>query len=57
MTSSLKLKISAAGAGESAQFDPPLLPEIQACAATAIYKIKIEESAGGSVTIPIDFTY
>lgn len=57
VTSSLKLKISAAGAVETAQFDPPLLPEIQACAATAIYKIKIEESAGGSVTIPIDFTY
>jgi len=57
VTTSLKLKIAAGGDVETAQFDPPLLPEIQACAAATIYKMKIEESAGGSVTIPIDFTY
>lgn len=57
VTSSLKLKIAAGGDVETAQFDPPLLPEIQTCAAAAIYKAKLEESAGGSVTIPIDFTY
>lgn len=57
VTSSLKLKITAGGDVETAQFDPPLLPEIQTCAAAAIYKAKIEESSGGSVTIPIDFTY
>ena len=57
VTSSLRLKIAAGGDVETAQFDPPLLPEIQTCAAAAIYKAKIEESAGGSVTIPIDFTY
>lgn len=57
VTSSLKLKIAAGGEVETAQFDPPLLPEIQTCASAAIYKAKVEESAGGTVTIPIDFTY
>lgn len=57
VTSSLKLKISAGGEVETAQFDPPLLPEIQTCAATEIYKAKIVESAGGIVTVPIEFSY
>jgi hypothetical protein len=57
VTSSLKLKITSSGDVETAQFDPPLLPEIQTCAAATIYKAKIDESAGAMVTIPIDFTY
>ena len=57
VSSSLKLKIAAGGGVETAQFDPPLLPEIQTCAATAIYKATLEEAAGGTVTIPIDFSY
>ena len=57
VTSSLKLKIAAGGSVETARFDPPLLPEIQTCASAAIYKAQIEDSAGSSVTIPIDFTY
>ena len=57
VSSSLKLKIAGGGDVETAQFDPPLLPEIQTCAATAIYKAKLEDSAGGTVTIPIDFSY
>lgn len=57
VTSSLKLRIAAGGGVETAQFDPPLLPEIQACAATEIYKQRLEDSAGGTVTIPIDFSY
>ncbi len=58
VTSSLKLKIAKGGDVETAQFDPPLLPEIQTCAATAIYKAKLEDAAGGTmVTIPIDFSY
>lgn len=57
VTSTLKLKIAAGGSVETARFDPPLLPEIQTCAAAAIYKAQIEDSAGASVTIPIDFTY
>ena len=57
VTSSLKLRIGARGDVESAQFDPPLLPEIQTCAATAIYKAKLEDAAGGTVAIPINFSY
>jgi hypothetical protein len=56
VTSSLRLKVAKGGEVETAQFDPPLLPEIQACAATAIYKAKLE-AGGGNVTIPIDFAY
>ena len=57
VSSSLKLTIARGGEVETAQFDPPLLPDIQACAATAIYKATLEDAAGGTVTIPIDFSY
>jgi hypothetical protein len=57
VTSSLTLHIASGGDVETAQFDPPLLPEIQSCAATAIYKATLSESAGTSVVIPIDFSY
>jgi ferric-dicitrate binding protein FerR (iron transport regulator) len=55
VTSNLRLRVSASGVVESAQFSPPLLPEIQTCAAQAIYKTKLEET--GAVTIPIEFSY
>jgi ferric-dicitrate binding protein FerR (iron transport regulator) len=55
VTSSLKLQVGAGGVVESAQFVPPLLPEIQSCAAPAIYRAKLEEP--GLVTIPIEFSY
>lgn len=57
VTSSLELKIRPDGDVETARFDPPLLPEIQTCAATEIYKARLAESAGGSVAIPIEFSY
>lgn len=58
VSSSLKLKMAAGGTVETATFDPPLLPEIQTCAAVAIYKTKLEDGASGTVvTIPIDFSY
>ncbi len=57
VSSSLKLKIAGGGEVETAQFDPPLLPEIQTCAANAIYKAKLDDSAGATVTVPIDFSY
>lgn len=57
VSSSLHLKVAAGGQIESARFDPPLLPEVQACAAAAIYKVTMAPSAGTSVTIPIEFTY
>ena len=55
VNSSLRLRVSAAGVVESAQFSPPLLPDIQSCAAQAIYKTKLDET--GLVTIPIEFSY
>lgn len=55
VTSSLHLKVRANGEIESAQFEPPLMPEIQSCAAASIYKLKLDES--GSVSIPIEFSY
>lgn len=55
VNSTLRLRVSAAGAVESAQFTPPLLPDIQSCAAQSIYKTKLDET--GLVTIPIEFSY
>jgi len=55
VTSNLRLRVSARGVVESAQFSPPLLPEVQSCAADAIYKTKLDET--GVVTIPIEFSY
>jgi ferric-dicitrate binding protein FerR (iron transport regulator) len=55
VTSTLKLQVGAGGVVESAQFFPPLQPEVQTCAAGAIYRAKLEEP--GVVTIPIDFSY
>lgn len=57
VSSSLELKVAGAGTVETARFVPPLLPEIQSCAAAAIYKAKLEDPAGTTVTIPIDFSY
>ena len=55
VSSTLRLRVSAAGAVESAQFTPPLSPGIQSCAAQAIYKTKLDQT--GLVTIPIEFSY
>lgn len=55
VSSTLHLAVSADGAVESARFAPPLSPEIQACAAQAIYKVKVDEP--GTVTIPLEFSY
>lgn len=62
VSSSLKLRIAPGGEVETAQFDPPLLPEIQSCAATAIYKANLADAASTNapdrtVVIPIDFSY
>ena len=63
ITSSLRLKVTQGGDVETAQFDPPLLPEIQTCAAPAIYKAKLETGTQGqseaqkTITIPIEFSY
>jgi hypothetical protein len=56
VTSNLRLRVSSTGVVESAQFTPPLLPEIQSCAAQAIYKTKLETETG-IVTIPLEYSY
>ncbi len=55
VSSNLRLRVSADGVVESAQFSPPLLPDVQSCAAQVIYKTKLDET--GVVTIPIEFSY
>lgn len=55
VTSALHLKVRPTGDVESAQFVPPLLPEIQSCAAGPIYKLRFAET--GSVTIPIAYEF
>jgi hypothetical protein len=55
VTSNLNLRVTPSGEVESAQFSPPLLPEIQTCAAQTIYRTKFEET--GFVTIPIEYSY
>jgi hypothetical protein len=56
VASTLKLKVSATGEVQTAQFDPPLLADVQACAAAAIYKTRWD-SETGLVTVPIEFSY
>ncbi len=53
--SALVLHVTANGAVENARFDPPLHPEIQACAAKTIYATRFEEAT--PITIPIEFSY
>ncbi len=55
VSSSLQLSVSAAGVIESAQFSPPLSPDVQACAAEVIYKVHLDET--GPITIPLEFSY
>ncbi len=51
VSSNLELRVSAEGLVEFARFDPPLRPEVQACAATSIYKTRFTHS--GTVSIPL----
>lgn len=56
VTSTLKLKVSANGEVQTAQFDPPLVQDVQSCAAAAIYKTRFDTETG-LVTVPIEFSY
>jgi hypothetical protein len=55
VASDLELQVDANGTATSAQFTPPLHPELQTCVANAIYKAKVEET--GTVSVPIHFSY
>jgi hypothetical protein len=56
VTSTLTLKLAASGEVQTAQFSPPLTPDVQACAAEAIYKTRFDNESG-LVTVPIEFSY
>ncbi len=55
ISSTLELSVAPDGGVTMATFKPPLAPDIQQCAAKAIYKQKLEET--GLVTVPIEFSY
>jgi hypothetical protein len=55
VSSELRLHTDGGGKITRAQFDPPLRPDIQSCAAEAIYKLTLEET--GTLTVPIQFSY
>ena len=58
ISSMLRLKVAGTGEIQSALFDPPLSPEIQSCAAAAIYKVKLRDlEEGGAISLPIEITY
>ena len=52
VSSTLELRVNADGNVEFARFDPPLVPEVQTCAATSIYKTRFKGE--GTVSIPIE---
>lgn len=56
VNSTLALTVGAAGEVTAARFDPPLAPEVQACAAAAIYKVKLVDEPDTNVSLPITYT-
>jgi ferric-dicitrate binding protein FerR (iron transport regulator) len=53
VSTTLYLDVGDDGAVRSARFDPPVLPEVNGCAAAAIYKTHFPHA--GAVAIPIEF--
>ena len=51
VSSRLELRVNPDGFVEFARFDPPLVPEVQTCASTSIYKTRFVRS--GTITIPL----
>jgi hypothetical protein len=51
--STLYLQVGEDGAVRSARFDPPVAPDVNACAAPLIYGARFD--GGGAMTVPIDF--
>jgi hypothetical protein len=50
----LHLDLDAEGNVQHARFDPPVAPEVNACAAAVIYRTRFAH--GGGADVPIDFT-
>lgn len=57
VSSRLELKVGPSGEVQAAVFDPPLMPEIQSCAAETIYKTRFADDETGSVVVPIEFRF
>jgi hypothetical protein len=53
VSTTLHLELSDEGAVRAARFDPPVAPDVNGCAAQAIYKTRFAH--GGAVAIRIDF--
>jgi hypothetical protein len=54
VSTKLRLELADDGSVRAARFDPPVAPDVNACAAQAIYKQHFGH--GGAVAIPVDFT-
>jgi ferric-dicitrate binding protein FerR (iron transport regulator) len=50
----LHLELADDGSVRTARFEPPVAPDVNACATPSIYRSRFAH--GGSITIPIDFT-
>jgi hypothetical protein len=53
VNTTLYLTVSEDGSVQSARFDPPVAPDVNACATPSIYKARFDH--GGTIAIPIDF--
>jgi ferric-dicitrate binding protein FerR (iron transport regulator) len=54
VSTALHLELADDGSVRTARFEPPVAPDVNACAVQSIYKARFAH--GGSITIPIDFT-
>jgi hypothetical protein len=52
VSTTVHLGLAPDGTVSSARFDPPVAPDVNACASGAIYKVHFTH--GGSVSIPVD---
>jgi hypothetical protein len=52
VSTTVHLGVGPDGAVTSARFDPPVAPDVNACASGAIYKARF--SHAGNVAIPVD---
>ena len=55
VNTTLHLDLADDGTVRFARFEPPVAPEVNTCSVAAIYRERF--SHGGSVSVPVDFTY
>ena len=54
VSTTLHLDLADDGTVRSARFDPPVAPDVNACAAQSIYRARFAH--GGAIALSIDFT-